>query len=82
MGVIHIMHEEHEKALEYFNESLKIEKTLPDTYFNRAISHVHLGDTVQAINDLKTGIRLNPFQPKHYGLAIIQYEQKIIPKQL
>ena len=43
----------------------------------------YIGDTVQAINDLKTGIRLNPFSAEALRrLAIIQYEQKIIPKAI
>jgi tetratricopeptide (TPR) repeat protein len=38
---------------------------------------MQLGDTVAAIRDLKTGIRLNPFSAEALRrLAIIQYEQK------
>ena len=77
LGIVHLMHEDYKEALRYFNESLKLDKASPDTYFNRAISYIQLGDTTAAIKDLKTGIRLNPFSAEALRrLAIIEYEQK------
>ena len=61
-AMIYFYLENFKKALEHSNESIKMDETISENFYNRAQILVKLGKTGKAIKDLKKAIDLDSFE--------------------
>jgi ATP-dependent Lon protease len=63
-GLISFNNGEYDKALNDFNEALKLDKDYPACYVNRGNALLKKGDFQKALDDFNAAINLNPNDPK------------------
>ena len=59
LGTTYLQTEEYDKAINFFNDSIKIEPSFPDVYNNRGIALTKKKQYLESINDFNKAISIN-----------------------
>ena len=59
-GISYVEAGDLERAIDSFDEAIRLYPGYAEAYFNRGIAHGSGGDTLRAIEDLREAIRLEP----------------------
>lgn len=82
-GFALVSEEQHEKAIELFDEAVRLNPGLAEAYLKRGGAYAVLGELDNALHDYSESIRLSPLQPNAYfvrGLLFIllgQYNEAV-----
>lgn len=60
MAELFLATRDHQKAIDYANEALKVEENLPRPYTIKGLVHQREGDTSRAISSLQTTVEMDP----------------------
>ena len=62
-AMVYFLKKDYNNALKYANESIKLDETISEHYYNRAQIFIEKGEKDRAITDLKKAIDLDGYEP-------------------